>query len=76
MQALGFPVLVGTSRKSFLGRLGVSAGDPPRPAIERDAATAATTVLAGLAGAWGVRVHHVPSSVDALRVVAATEQAR
>jgi dihydropteroate synthase len=76
VQALGFPVLVGTSRKSFLGRLGVAPGDPPRPATERDAATAATTVLAGLAGAWGVRVHHVPSSVDALRVVAATEQAR
>ena len=76
VQALGFPVLVGTSRKSFLGRLGVPPGDPPRPATERDAATAATTVLAGLAGAWGVRVHHVPSSVDALRVVAATEQAR
>jgi dihydropteroate synthase len=76
VQALGFPVLVGTSRKSFLGRLGVPAGDPPRPAPERDAATAATTVIAGLAGAWGVRVHHVPSSVDALRVVAAMEQAR
>jgi dihydropteroate synthase len=76
VQALGFPVLVGTSRKSFLGRLGVPPGDPPRPATQRDPATAATTVLAGLAGAWGVRVHHVPSSVDALRVVAATEQAR
>ena len=76
VQALGFPVLVGTSRKSFLGRLGVPEGAPPRPAAERDAATAATTVIAGLAGAWGVRVHHVPSSLDALRVVAAMEAAR
>ena len=76
VQALGFPVLVGTSRKSFLGRLGVPAGGPPRPAADRDAATAATTVVAGLAGAWGVRVHHVPSSLDALRVVAAMEAAR
>jgi dihydropteroate synthase len=76
VQALGFPVLVGTSRKSFLGRLGVPEGAPPRPAAERDAATAATTVIAALAGAWGVRVHHVPSSLDALRVVAAMEAAR
>jgi dihydropteroate synthase len=76
VQALGLPVLVGTSRKSFLGRLGVPAGDPPRPSTDRDAATAATTVVAGMAGVWGVRVHHVPSSLDALRVVAAMREAR
>lgn len=76
VQALGLPVLVGASRKTFLGRLGVEAGGEPRPPAERDAATAATTVIAGLAGVWGVRVHDVASSVDALRVVAATEAAR
>jgi len=76
VKALGFPVLVGTSRKAFLGALGVTAGDPLRPPAQRDVATAATTVVAGLAGAWGVRVHDVASSVDALRVVAAVEGAR
>ncbi len=71
LQSLGQPVLIGTSRKTFLGRLGVPEGGEPRPPAQRDAATAATTVIAGLAGVWGVRVHEVPSSVDALRVVTA-----
>jgi len=76
MKALGFPVLVGTSRKTFLGSLGLSSGEAPRPPAQRDTATAATTVVAGLAGVWAVRVHDVASSVDALRVVAAVEAAR
>jgi dihydropteroate synthase len=76
LQALGFPVLIGTSRKAFLGRLGIPDGGLPRPPGQRDAATAATTVIAGLAGVWGVRVHDVASSVDALRVVAAVEAVR
>ena len=76
VQSLGFPVLVGTSRKAFLGRLGVPDGDAPRPPAQRDGETAATTVIAGLAGAWGVRVHDVASSAGALRVVAAVEAAR
>jgi len=74
--SLGLPVLIGTSRKAFLGRLGVPEGAAPRPPERRDAATAATTVIAALAGVWGVRVHDVASSVDALRVVAAMEAAR
>jgi len=76
VKSLGLPVLVGTSRKAFLGALGVSDGDSPRPPAERDLATAATTVVAGLAGVWGVRVHDVASSIEALRVVAAVESAR
>ena len=76
LKSLGHPVLVGTSRKTFLGALGVPEGGVNRPPAERDAATAATTVIAGLAGVWGVRVHDVASSVDALRVVAAMEAAR
>lgn len=76
VQSLGLPVLVGASRKTFLGRLGVLEGGAPRPPAQRDAATAATTVIAGLAGVWAVRVHDVASSVDALRVVAAVEAAR
>jgi len=69
--SLGQPVLIGTSRKTFLGRLGVPEGGEPRPPAQRDAATAATTVVAGLARVWGVRVHDVSSTVDALRVVTA-----
>jgi dihydropteroate synthase len=76
VQSLGLPVLVGTSRKTFLGSLGVADGEAPRPPGQRDTATAATTVIAGLAGVWGVRVHDVASSVEALRVVAAVEDAR
>jgi dihydropteroate synthase len=76
LQSLGFPVLVGTSRKTFLGAVGIPQGEAPRPPAERDAATAATTVIAALAGVWGVRVHDVASSIDALQVVAAVEAAR
>lgn len=75
VQALGQPVLVGTSRKTFLGRLGVPEDGEPRPPAQRDVATAATTVIAGLAGVWGVRVHDVAPSVVALRVVAALRAA-
>jgi dihydropteroate synthase len=76
LQSLGRPVLVGASRKTFLGRIGVAKGADPRPPAQRDAATAATTVVAGLAGVWAVRVHDVGSSVDALRVVDALKAAR
>ncbi|MDX6215456.1 MAG: dihydropteroate synthase, partial [Frankiales bacterium] len=55
----------GASRKAFLGVL-----LDGRPAADRDAATAAVSVLAAQAGAWGVRVHDVASSADAVRVVA------
>jgi len=67
---LGFPVLVGASRKRFLGALLATPDGHPRPPAGRDSATAATTVLAELAGAWGVRVHDVAGSADAVRVVA------
>jgi len=76
LHSLGFPVLVGTSRKTFLGTVGVSEGEAFRPPAQRDLVTAATTVIAGLAGVWGVRVHDVASSVEALAVVAAVEAAR
>jgi dihydropteroate synthase len=69
--ALGFPVLVGASRKRFLGALLATADGSPRPADQRDSATLATSVLAARAGAWGVRVHDVPGSADAVRVVTA-----
>ncbi|RZQ61640.1 dihydropteroate synthase [Amycolatopsis suaedae] len=69
--SLGFPVLVGASRKRFLGRLLADATGEPRPPDGREDATAAITTLAAAAGAWGVRVHEVGASLDAVAVVAA-----
>jgi dihydropteroate synthase len=68
--ALGFPVVVGTSRKSFLGRL-TGREDPH----DRVAATLATTVLALERGASVFRVHDVAPTRDALAVVTATLRA-
>jgi dihydropteroate synthase len=68
---LGFPVLIGASRKSFLGRLLPGPDGSPRPVGEREAATLATSILSVQAGAWGVRVHDVRSTVDGLAVLAA-----
>jgi dihydropteroate synthase len=73
---LGLPVLVGASRKSFLGRLLADPDGTLRPAEQRDAASLATTVLAAEAGAWGVRVHDAAASADAVRTVAAVRAAR
>jgi dihydropteroate synthase len=69
--ALGFPVLVGASRKRFLGQLLAAADGTPRPAPGRDAATAAISALAAHAGAWGVRVHDVDATMDAVAVATA-----
>jgi len=67
--ALGQPVLVGASRKTFLGRIGVPEGADPRPPTDRDVATAVTSVVCADAGVWGVRVHDVAASRDAFAVV-------
>ena len=74
--ALGLPVLVGASRKTFLGRLLADEAGAVRPAEQRDAATLATTVLAAEADVWGVRVHDAAASVDAVRTVDAVRAAR
>ena len=71
-----FPVLVGASRKRFLGRLLAAADGTPRSFTGSDDATVATTALAAAAGAWCVRVHKVPANADAVRVAAAWEAAR
>lgn len=71
LKELGRPLLVGASRKTFLGRTLPSPDGAPRPADRRDAATHATTALAAAAGAWAVRVHDVAASADAVRVAAA-----
>ncbi|MDO0974518.1 dihydropteroate synthase [Mycolicibacterium frederiksbergense] len=67
--ATGFPVLVGASRKRFLGALLAGPDAVLRPADGRETATAVISALSVLAGAWGVRVHDVQASVDALKVV-------
>jgi dihydropteroate synthase len=73
---LGRPVLVGASRKGFVGHALPDSGGTPRPVLERDAATAALTLLAAQAGVWGVRVHDVRTSADALRMLQAWQAAR
>jgi dihydropteroate synthase len=62
----GLPVMVGTSRKGFLGRI---VEDDSRDSLDR--ATAVTTALAYTRGARLFRVHDVPKSKDALRVAGA-----
>lgn len=69
--ATGVPVLVGASRKRFLGTLLASDDGAVRPPDGRETATAVLSALAALHGAWGVRVHDVRASVDALKVVQA-----
>jgi dihydropteroate synthase len=68
---LGHPVLLGASRKAFLGAL---LADPvtgqPRRTVERDAASAAVAALAARAGVWCVRTHAVRPALDAVKVAA------
>ena len=70
LAGLGLPLLVGASRKSFLGRL-LGSASALRPAVERDAATTALTTWLALRQppVWGVRVHDVRATRDALAVV-------
>ncbi len=67
---LGMPVLVGSSRKSFLGALLAGPDGQPRPVDDREDATTALTTHAAMAGVWAVRVHETRPSADALEVVA------
>lgn len=66
--ATGYPVLVGASRKRFMGSLLEDADGTPRAFADRDAASDAVSALAAAAGAWGVRVHDVQRSRDAVLV--------
>lgn len=73
--SLGFPVLVGASRKRFLGELvGATPADPRH--AERDRVTGIVSALAAKAGAWAVRVHDVPGTRAALDVWDAWRGAR
>jgi dihydropteroate synthase len=73
---LGLPVLLGASRKSFLGSLLAEPDGPQRPSDEREDATTALSMFAALNGAWGVRVHRVRPSVDAALAASAIRAAR
>jgi dihydropteroate synthase len=65
----GIPVLVGASRKRFLGTLLAGPDGDSRPPSGRETATAVISALAGWHQVWGVRVHDVRASTDALAVV-------
>jgi len=76
IQALGFPVLVGASRKTFLGRLlgaldAERGGDPDalRPSGDRESAHTAVNVVLAQRGVWCTRVHDVRAGRDALAAV-------
>jgi len=71
----GIPVLVGASRKRFLGSLLAGPDGAARPPDGRETATAVVSALAALHGAWAVRVHDVRASVDAVKVVEAWTRA-
>jgi dihydropteroate synthase len=73
-RSAAFPVLIGASRKRFLGRLLPAADGTPRPFEGADDATVAVTALAATAGAWCARVHRVPGNADAVRVAAAWQR--
>jgi dihydropteroate synthase len=68
--ALGHPLLVGASRKSFLGRL-LAEGGQDRAVAEREHAHTALVAHLARQGVWGVRVHDVRAARDALEVVVA-----
>jgi len=71
LESLGRPLLIGASRKRFLGDLLAADDGEPRPFDGRDAAGDAITALAAFAGVWGVRVHEVAASRDAALVARA-----
>jgi len=73
--AMGHPVLVGASRKAFLGRLLADAEGTPRPVTEREYAHAALNVELARHRVWCTRVHDVGATRDALAVVERLDRA-
>ena len=69
LAALELPVLAGVSRKTFLGTLLAAPDGSPRAPKDREDATVALTTLLASRGIWGVRVHSVRASRDAIAVV-------
>lgn len=68
IEALGLPLLVGASRKSFLGALLADEAGVPRPVQGREHAGTALALLMAQRGVWGLRVHDVTATQDALEV--------
>jgi dihydropteroate synthase len=68
LEAEGLPILMGASRKRFLGEL-LARNGQPREMDDREAATTAISVLMAQRKTWCVRVHDARSSRDAVEVV-------
>jgi len=71
LMGLGYPLLLGPSRKRFLGTLLAGADGSPRDTDGRDVATSVLSALFAERGVWGVRVHDVKGTVDAVKVTLA-----
>jgi dihydropteroate synthase len=71
LNEVGFPLLVGPSRKRFIGHLLADDEGTMRPVEERDVATAAMSALLAEREVWGLRVHEVRGTVDAIKVALA-----
>lgn len=71
LRGLGFPLVIGASRKRFIGAALAEGGAGKVPPGGRDVATAAVSALAAVGGAFCVRVHDVRASLDAVRMAAA-----
>ena len=69
------PILIGTSRKSFIGRILADDSGTPAPSDERLSGTLASTITGVLNGARIVRVHDVKATVDSLKTIQAIRAA-
>lgn len=76
LDTLGLPILVGASRKRFLGSLTPDPDGTPRPPLEREPAHSALVALVAQRPVWGFRAHDVRATRDALAVVGRLEAAR
>lgn len=71
LAGLSLPILIGASRKRFLGSLLAAPDGTPRDIAQREDATTAITAIAAHEGVWAVRVHEPRAAADAVRVAAA-----
>ncbi|HEY4267868.1 MAG TPA: dihydropteroate synthase [Galbitalea sp.] len=72
LESLGYPILIGASRKRFLAPF----AEDDAPPSDRDFATAIISALAARAGVWGVRVHNVEATKTALDIWSAMQTGR
>lgn len=76
LTGLGYPVLVGASRKRMIAEALTTPSSAAPPPEGRDVATAVVSALVTHAGAWGVRVHDVPATVQAVAIAQAWKAGR